>query len=30
MKAISLFVGYGVLCLLLAICMYAGGRADIG
>ena len=23
-------IGYGVLCLLLAICMYAGGRADIG
>ena len=23
-------IGYGVLCLLLAVCMYAGGRADIG
>ena len=23
-------IGYGVLCLILAICMYAGGRADIG
>ena len=23
-------IGYGVLCLLLAVCMYAGGRTDVG